>query len=516
MTSFVKTLAQSTVALCVLFAVAFAQPQPQPRPKAAVYIMGSPEGRDVLRSAVNTVLIKSGKYQMIAVDAIDVVAQEQRRQMSGSVSDGDIAKLGRDAGAEYVCVVQRSELDGVSYVAIRMVSVQSKVAELAEMVKLPPGGDIIELTQWQIGSMLGMQVGPRPGTGTQTGTQRSKEEILADIQRLEQQKRTEQSGGGATGGTELPMRGTNVPGGSLAQKLAWLQKSADSHETYIIEVSADETIAPNNRLEYSGAINITIVMRGVGGNRTIKLSSHGTMFIVKTEVTLVLENNITLRGHNGNNGRIISVEGGKLKMNAGTSIINNTGGGVSVGEGGTFDMSGGTISGNGGKDIKGGGVSIGMRGGTFTMAGGTISGNTATDGGGVFVEMSIAVSNNNIFTVTGGTIFGNTASKGGGIYLSFGVIARPAGVLNIRGGTISGNTATEYGGGLYAGGAFTKTGGTITGYKSDPTNGNVVKDEDGNIIARKGHAVYIEDNKRKETTAGPGANFKDGAGPWDQ
>jgi uncharacterized protein (TIGR02145 family) len=120
--------------------------------------------------AVNTFLVKSGKYQMVAVDAIDVVAQEQKRQMSGSVSDAQIAKLGYDAGAQYVCVVERTELDGFSYVATRMVSVENKVAEFADMVKLPHGGDIIEFIQWQIGSMLGMAVGPRPAAAASAYT----------------------------------------------------------------------------------------------------------------------------------------------------------------------------------------------------------------------------------------------------------------------------------------------------------------------------------------------------------
>jgi hypothetical protein len=480
MMSFVRSFVKSTVALCVLFTVAFAQP----KPKAAVYIMGNPEGRDALRAAVNTFLIKSGKYQMIAVDAIDVVALEQKRQMSGSVSDGDIAKLGRDAGAEYVCVVQRTELDGISYVATRMISVQSKVAEFADMVELPPGGKVIELIQWQIGSMLGMSVGPRP-SGTQTGTQRSREEILADIQRLEQQKRAEQGGGGATGVTEPPMRGTNVPGSSLGQKLAWLQRSADSHETYIVEVTADESIAPNNTFEYRGAINITIVMRGVGGNRTIRLQSHGAMFIVRDEITFILDNNITLRGHNGNNSPMIRIDGGTFKMNNGTTITGNitshTGGGVWVGGNGTFEMNGGTIS-NNTSTSWGGGVIMECCGGpgTFTMRGGTISGNTAYRNGG-----GIHISNNRKFVMSGGAIVGNTSR--------------------------------EYGGGIGANLSFIKTGGIITGYKSDPTNGNAVKDEDGNIIARKGHAVYIDETKRKETTAGPKDNFaKDGSGAWDQ
>jgi len=143
---------------------ATAAPAPTaPKPKAAVYIMGNPEGRDALRMAVNTFLVKSGKYQMVAVDAIDVVAKEQQRQGNGSVSDEEVARMGYDAGAQYVCVVERTELDGYSYVATRMISVESKVAEFADMVKMPQGGDVIEFIQWQIGSMLGLAVGPRPG-----------------------------------------------------------------------------------------------------------------------------------------------------------------------------------------------------------------------------------------------------------------------------------------------------------------------------------------------------------------
>ncbi|MDR2594198.1 MAG: PorT family protein [Fibromonadaceae bacterium] len=146
-----------TLAIGVLCLFAFAQT----KPKAAVYIKGNPEGRDALRMAVNTFLIKSQKYQMIAVDAIDLVAQEQNRQMGGSVSNEDIAQLGRDAGAQYVCVVERSESDGISYVSTSMVSVQSKIAELSEMSELPRGGRIIDLIEWQINSMIGINT-PKP------------------------------------------------------------------------------------------------------------------------------------------------------------------------------------------------------------------------------------------------------------------------------------------------------------------------------------------------------------------
>jgi hypothetical protein len=66
------------------------------------------------------------------------------------------------------------------------------------------------------------------------------------------------------------------------------------------------------------------------------------------------------------------------------------------------------------------------------------------------------------------------------------------------------------------GGAFTKSGGTITGYNSDQNNGNVVKDDAGNVIARNGHAVWVNQNLRKETTAGPGINLSNrDSGRWD-
>jgi len=312
--------------------------------------------------------------------------------------------------------------------------------------------------------------------------------------------------------TEPAIQGTIVPGGSLAQKLVWLQKSADSHETYILDVNADENIAPYT-FEFRGGIDITVILRGVGGNRIIKLQSHGTMFTVKKDVTFILDNNITIQGHNGNTGSMVKIEGGEFKMNIGSYIIGNTtgawgGGGVLVDGKGIFTMTGGTISGN--KIQWGGGVHVVS--GTFTMNGGTISGNTATEaGGGVYLNGGEA-----IFVMSGGTIVGNFARRNGG-----GIQTWHA-TFTMRGGIISGNTAGEMGGGVWIdpNTSFTKTSGTITGYKNDFTNGNVVKDEGGSILARKGHAVYRGENQRKETTAGPGVNFSCNnnscTGGWDE
>jgi hypothetical protein len=170
MTSLVNNLARCVViALSIFYGIAVAQPASQPKPKAAVYIKGNPPGRDVLSMAVNTFLIKTGMYQMIAVDAIDnVLAQEHKRQMGGSVSDSEIAKLGRDAGAQYICVVERTELDGISYVTTSIVSVQSKIAEFSDMKELPRGERVINVIERQINAMLGISVAEVPAVYEKT------------------------------------------------------------------------------------------------------------------------------------------------------------------------------------------------------------------------------------------------------------------------------------------------------------------------------------------------------------
>jgi hypothetical protein len=306
--------------------------------------------------------------------------------------------------------------------------------------------------------------------------------------------------------------GITVPGTTLAEKLVWLQRSADSHNTYIVEVSANENIAPYT-FEYRGSVNITVVLKGDGTNRTIRLRSNDTMFTVKPDVTLILDNNITLQGHRRESGAMVVVEGGMVTMNAGATITGNIatgsnlyGTGVWVGNRGTFIMNGGTISGN---TVSNGGGGVAVWG-TFTMNGGIISGNTASRGGGVYVD-------GGTFTMRGGTITGNTGNTGGGVYRG------TDGNFIINGGTITGNTAKEYGGGVYvqvgyAGTSFTKTGGIITGYNSDQHNGNVVRDDDG-VLARRGHAVYADENRRKETTVGEGdkmdSRTSGGAGGWD-
>ena len=170
-----------------------------------------------------------------------------------------------------------------------------------------------------------------------------------------------------------------------------------------------------------------------------------------------------------NNGPVIEVQpdvtftlcdcgdGGKI-----THTDGKTGRGVFVGSNATFNMYGGSITGNtadNNHQYGNGGVYV--EGGTFNMSGGSITKNTVTGYGGVYV------SGNGTFTMNGGVISDNTSTNGGGVFVSF------LGQFAMNDGEISGNTAANYGGGVSVagGGSFTMYGGSITENKAGSGGG---------------------------------------------
>jgi TolB-like protein len=408
---------------------------------------------------------------------LEAIQSEQKFQMSGAVADKDALRIGQFFGAQTIVSGAMREMGGRYRMTIRALAVETAVvqSQCNQNVAVAASATLIDIVN---------SGGSRPASGaaaygaTTSGitTQTASTPATATAQPAAPAEPIAQ-----VAPVEPTIQGTMVPGKNLTQKLEWLTRSADSRNTYIIEVNADDTIAPY-MFAYKGGVDITIVLRGDNVNRTIWLRSNGVMFTVRKDVTFILDNNVTLHGRSKNTGSMVYVESeGTFKMRTGSAIIGNNiknsdvnsrhSGGVLVG--GTFEMSGGAISGNTGWK-RGGGVTLVSRDyAHFIMIDGIISNNNALDGGGVYVSEGK-------FTMRGGTITGNTADvKGGGVFLcSFGCVPR-----------------------------FTKTGGIITGYNSDQANGNAVKDEDGNILARKGHAVFFNENRRKETTSGPNADM---------
>ena len=112
----------------------------------------------------------------------------------------------------------------------------------------------------------------------------------------------------------------------------------------------------------------------------------------------------------------VNFKDGTIRENFLDGAKKNCGAGVFIDAGGTFNMSGGTITDcKPNPDVtthepsKGGGVYVGLDG-KFIMNGGTISGNQATDGGGVYIHASQSEAKTGSFMMKGSAAV--TPSKG--------------------------------------------------------------------------------------------------------
>ena len=295
---------------------------------------------------------------------------------------------------------------------------------------------------------------------------------------------------------------------SLVDELALLRVNAQSGGNYTITVNHDESLSPAQAALPTGRSNLTITLNGGGVARNLSIYPGGVLFDIPSGVTLVLGNNLTLRGRPGfsNNSHLVRVNsGGNLVMNAGSRITGNInhwvdgenrGGGVRV-LGGTFTMNGGEISGNFDR-MDSGGVLV-ADGGTFNMHGGTISGNTTGDSaGGVGVSRTFDMLGGT-FNMHGGTITGNRAGGnfGGGV-----VVGRN-GTFTMHNGTISDNDIANFGGGVSVLGMFTMHDGTITGNATTGFSGG------GGGVHIDGGATF---DMRGGTISGNAANGGRGGG----
>ena len=165
---------------------------------------------------------------------------------------------------------------------------------------------------------------------------------------------------------------------------------------------------------------------GMGG-AGVRLMNYTARFIMGTEgapdddvLPAIRDNEATHSGGGiGIPNNLAGVRSAIVTMHSGL-IADNTasaGGGVAIGSSSTFNMLGGTISGNHGP-ARGGGVTLthGVADVSsfitgFNMSGGIIESNTATNGGGVSVE---ATTGNSHFIMTGGTIRNNRYSNDAG------------------------------------------------------------------------------------------------------
>ena len=323
-------------------------------------------------------------------------------------------------------------------------------------------------------------------------------------------------------------------------------RSGGNDKEHIINITGNISVPMSSENTFGSLTGIKVTLEGKG---TISISSNGALLRIGY-MQIVIVKDLTLKGRDANNSSVVEIGGtfrmegkamitgnsnggvylygGAFIMQDNTSVSGNTtkrvGGGVYVG-GGTFTMQNNasvsrntsSFIGANWENFGGGGVYVGR--GTFTMQDkASVSGNTAVNGGGVCVYSGTFTMQDSAF------VSGNTANDGGGVYVYSGTFImrdnasvsgntaqNGGGVSNYRiftmrdNTSVSGNTARKSGGGVYNGGAFTKTGGTIYGYD---TAGDLKNN------AQKGCAVYNKENGNwRNISAGLTMN-SDGYGFW--
>ena len=243
-----------------------------------------------------------------------------------------------------------------------------------------------------------------------------------------------------------------------------------------------------NKGNYGGGVYTNGTFNCTGGTIAYNAgaSSGGGVYVVANS-TFTFDNTTIHDNTSGGNGGGIwtagSVTATDNNNNNNTKIYNNT------------------VT---GKDHDGGGVYVGENG-SFSMTNGEIYNNTTVDGGGGIYLVNQATSS---ASLTNTKVYGNSAAYGGGVYKA------ASSVLSITGGEIYSNTATTNGGGINT------NGGTVT------LTGVSIGKEDNNAYmpntAKVGGGIYMADGtvtiQKNSTTnvksfiIGNNANAGDGTG----
>lgn len=149
---------------------------------------------------------------------------------------------------------------------------------------------------------------------------------------------------------------------------------------------------------------------------------------------------------------------------------------ITVNNGVTFTLCDCKSSGSTGKVTHSNGTGSGVYvNGTFNMYGGSISGNSAIYGGGVRIERTIK---NPVFNMYGGEITNNKAASsggfGGGVYVN--------GTFTMSGGSITKNTVSDTKGIYYGGGVYVSESATFTVSGTVSITGNTAENGNANNV----------------------------------
>ena len=283
-----------------------------------------------------------------------------------------------------------------------------------------------------------------------------------------------------------------------------------------VEITGGGTITVDSTVSVPGGADVAI-KPGSGSTVTVDAPGDTTAFNVSGgELTLGGGGGtVTVDGgesstRNGSKSLITVGTGGTLNITTGATIQNNkmssgNGGGIAVSGGGTVNMDDGSITNCQGKS-SGGGIHI--QNGTFNMSGGTIDNcfatyqDSSTWGGG-----GVSIGSKGIFNMSGNATIQNCRARiGGGVYVDRGTFNMSGGKIlkNAAEGSKSGNA---WGGGgvfvtSFSTNIFKLTGGYIQNNNVEDTSANSpaggISVQGGTfycVINNIGNSIFISGNQ---------------------
>ena len=288
-------------------------------------------------------------FTVVDRQRLDLIRAEQGFQLSGEVDDESALSIGRFLGAHTIISGRVSSLGDNFRLTIRALHVETAQVQ----------GQFIQNigTTRTISALTG-------SSGVQQTRQNQNQQPGRTTIQLPSQQAAQVA---PVTPVQLTLPVVVVEGGSLLERLRWIDASASNNTLYHIDITENESISPQI-LSFSRARNVTVRLSGSGTEWFISLTGPGSLFTIGPSVTLILENGVTLEGHNNNmGGWLVRInKDGTLIMNDGAKILRNNY--SLIYSDGTFTMNGGEIDTSSCSNY---GVFI-QSGGLFTKTGGTI------------------------------------------------------------------------------------------------------------------------------------------------
>jgi hypothetical protein len=174
----------------------------QDLPRIAVYVTGGnvpAETKDALGTYMLDALVNSGRYRAIerSESFLDEIAKEHIRQRSGDIDDEQISRLGKQAGAQVLCVANITGALGSYQVSARIIDVETAEVSASGVSNSPLKtlDDLKQVSAAVVYKMLGIRVKAEQNfelltDKEQTALEQSIQQTVQQTMQTKQPKRT--------------------------------------------------------------------------------------------------------------------------------------------------------------------------------------------------------------------------------------------------------------------------------------------------------------------------------------